>query len=82
MLQLKTLCATTWGEFPGGAAVKNLPTNAGNTGGEVSIPGWGRSPGEEHDNPLQDSCLENSMDRGALQATVHGVAESDTTEHR
>ena len=37
------------------------------------IPGWGRSPGEGNSNPLQYSCLENPMDRGALQATVHGV---------
>ena len=44
------------------------------------IPGSGRSPGEGNGNPLQDSCLENSMDRGAWQATVHGVAESDMTE--
>ena len=43
-----------------------------------SIPGSGRSPEEEHDNPLQHSCPENSMDRGDGQATVHGVAKSQT----
>ena len=59
--------------FPGGSAVKNLPANAGDTG---SIPGLGRSPGGEHDNPLQSSCLENPMDRGSWQATVHGVSKN------
>ena len=57
--------------------VKNPPANAGDPG---SIPGSGRSSGEGNGNPLQYSCLENPMDRGAQQATVHGVAESDTTE--
>ena len=49
--------------------------NAGDLG---SIPGLGRSPGEGNGNPLQYSCLENPMDRGAWQATVHGVAKSRT----
>ena len=51
---------------------KNPPGNAGDTD---SIPGLGRSPGEGNGNPLQYSCLENSMDREAWQATVHGVTE-------
>jgi len=45
-----------------------------------STPGSGRSPGEENGSPLQYSCLDNSTDRGAWRATVHGVTESDTTE--
>ena len=48
-------------------------------GGDLGlIPGSGRSPGEENGNPLQYSCLENPMDRGAWQAIVHGVAKSQT----
>ena len=61
--------------FPGGSVVKNLPVNAGDVG---LIPGWGKSPGEGNGNPLQYSSLGNSMDRGAWQATVHGVAKSWT----
>ena len=58
--------------------VKNLRADAGEAG---SIPASGRSPGEENDNPLQDSCPENSMHRRAWEATVHGVArESDTVQ--
>ena len=67
-----------WG-FPGGAVVKNLPANAGETRDVVLIPEWGRSPGEVNGNSLQYSCLENSMDRGAWWATVHRVAKSDWT---
>ena len=55
--------------------VKDLPTNAGDLG---SVPGSGRSPGEGNGNPLQCSYLENPMDRGAWQATVHGVARGWT----
>ena len=58
--------------------VKNPPANEGNTGDKGSIPGSGRSPGGGHDIPLQYSCLENPMDRGAWQATVRGVAKSWT----
>ena len=57
---------------------KESVCNAGDAG---LIPGLGRSPGEGHGNPLQCSCLENPMGRGAWRATVHGVEkESDTTE--
>ena len=61
----------------GGSVVKNLPASAGDVG---LITGSGRSPGGGNDNPLQYSCLGNPIDRGAWQATVHGVTESDTTE--
>ena len=60
--------------------VKNLPANAGDAREVGSIPGSGRSPGEGNGNPLQYSCLENPMDRGAWQATVHRVARIDMTE--
>ena len=58
--------------------VKNPPTIAGDIRDVGSIPGSGRSPGGGHGNPLQFSCLENPMDRGAWQATVHRVAKSQT----
>ena len=58
--------------------VKNPPASAGGTRDEGLIPGSGRSPGGEHGNPLQYCCLESSMDRGAWQATGHGVAKSQT----
>ena len=58
--------------------VKNLPANAGDTRDAGSIPGLERSPGEVNGNPLQYSCLENPMDRGAWRATVSGVAKSQT----
>ena len=63
--------------FPGGSDGKESACNAGVTG---LVPGLGRSPGERNGNPLQYSCLGNSMDRGAWGTTVHGVAkESDRT---
>ena len=61
--------------FPGGSEGKASACSAGDPG---LIPGSGRSPGEGNGNALQDSCLENPMDRGAWQATVHGVAKSRT----
>ena len=58
--------------------VKNPPANAGDVRDAVSIPGSGRSPGIGNGNPLQYSCLENLMERGALWATVHVVTKSWT----
>ena len=58
--------------------VKNLPANTGYMG---SNPGLGRSPGGGHGNPLQHSCLENFMDRGAWRATVHGVTKCQTNNN-
>ena len=62
-------------DFPGGWNLKESDCNAGNTG---SIPGKGRSPGEGNCYPLRYSCLENSMDRGAWRAIVHGITKSQT----
>ena len=67
-----------WGSFPGGSVVKNPPANIGDTRDASSIPGSGRSPGGGNDNPLQYSCPEKPMDRGALRATVHRVTKSRT----
>ena len=61
--------------LPGGSDGKESVCNAGDMG---SIPGLERSPGGRHGNPLRHSFLENSMDRGAYWATVHGVAKSQT----
>ena len=60
----------------GGSVVKNLSANAGDTGNEGLILRSGRFPGGRKGNPLQRSCLKNPMDRGAWQATLHGVAKS------
>ena len=70
--------ATEWTElmsFPGGLVGKDTACNAGDTG---LIPGLGRFPGRGNGNPLQYSCLENPLDRGAQQATVHGFTKSQT----
>ena len=64
--------------FPGDTGVKNPPANAGDTRNAGSVPGLGRPSGEGNGNPLQYSCLGNPIDRGAWQATVHGVAKSWT----
>ena len=61
--------------------VKNPPANAGDAGSVGSIPGLERSPGVGNNNPLQYSCLENSMYRGSWRATVHRVTKSVGTEH-
>ena len=62
----------SFGAFPGGSDGKESASSAGDLG---SVPGLGRSSGEGNGNPLQYSCLQNSMDRGAWQGTVHGVAK-------
>ena len=67
-------CVTHTLGFPNGSVIMNLLANAVDVG---LIPRLGRSPGEGNGNPLQYSCLENPMDRGTWQATVHGV-----TKHR
>ena len=63
--------------FPGGTVVKNSPANAGDMG---SVPRWGRSPEVGNDNLLQESYLEDSLDRGAWWATFYGLQESAMTE--
>ena len=74
---LKQLCISTltFAEFWDGPRGKESTCNAGDSS---SIPGLGRSPGEENGNPLQYSCLENPMDRGAWQAMVYRVSKSQT----
>ena len=61
-----------------GAVVKNPRADAGDAREADPIPGWGKSPGGGNGNPLQYSYLGNPMDRGAQQATVHGVTKSQT----
>ena len=74
-LRLHTPNAGGMGGFPGGSEVKASACNVGDLG---SIPGSGRSPGEGNGNPLQYSCLENPVDRGAWWAAIYGVAQSWT----
>ena len=64
--------------FPGSSVVKNLPANAGDTRDVGSIPRSGSFPGGGNGNSIQYTCLENSMYRGALWGTVHGVIKSQT----
>ena len=64
--------------FPGGSVSKESACNARDSGDTGSVPGSGRFHGGEHGNPLQYFCLENPMNRGAWQATVHSVAKSQT----
>ena len=77
LIYLRYLCIILW--FPSQVALvgNNLPVNAGDVR-QGSILESRRSPGGGHSNPLQYSCLENPMDRGAWQATVHGVTQSRT----
>ena len=73
------LQAVGWGQgFPGGASGKESACNAGDVRDVACIPGSGQSPGGGHGNPLQYYCLEHPTDRGAWQATVHGVTKSRT----
>ena len=74
----KGMLQLTIGASQGALVVKNLFANAGDRRDSGLIPGLGRSPGGQHGNPLQYSCLENPMDRGAWWATVHGVTKSRT----
>ena len=64
--------------FPGGTVLKTLPVNAGDAREVDAVPGSGRPPRGGNGNALQYSCLKIFMDRGAWQATVHGVANSQT----
>ena len=73
----KVSCFAVREGFPGSSAAKNPAASTGDAG---SIPGSGRSPGGGHGNPLQYSCLENPMDRGAWQLQSWGHKESDTAE--
>ena len=69
-------CYQTSGGFLGGSVGKESACDVGDPRAVASLPVLGSSPGGGHGNPLQNSCLENPMDRGAWRATVHGVAQS------
>ena len=73
-----TYCSVNYRASLVALVVKNLPANAQDLRDAGSVPGLGRSPGEGNGNPLQYSCLENLMDRGAWRVIVHGVTESQT----
>ena len=78
MLEIKDLVKISLG-FPGGSVAKNLPANEGDMG---STPGWQRSPGEGNGNPLQYSCLKNSMDERSMAGySPWCCKESEMTEH-
>ena len=74
--QLKQLSSSSREAFQVAGVVENLPVSAGDLRDADSVPGSGKPPGGGHQNPLQYSCLENSMFRGAWQAPVHGVAKN------
>ena len=73
-----TRCMSSPGASQVALVVKNLPAKSGDIRDAGSIPASGRSPGKGHGNPLQYSCLENPMDRGAWRALIHRVAKSQT----
>ena len=73
------MCLSLYGASQEALVVKNLLANAGDTRDTGSIPGSKISPGVGNGNPLQYSCLENSMDRGNWRATIHGTAKSLST---
>ena len=73
-LQQISLLSKCWASHVA-LVVKNTPVNARGVRDSRLIPGWGRSPGGGHGNPLQYSCLKNPIDRGAWRATVHGVTK-------
>jgi len=75
-LPFSSVISLQYGASHVASVVKNKPANAGDVRHLGLTPGLGRSSGEGHGNPLQYSCLENSMARGAWQATVHGVTKS------